>query len=307
MLLDIGRRVVLLDNRPNTAAIASLLPGRTVPVVQADICDRAALDGVLASHRIERVLHTAAMLSLAFNQDPSAGVAVNVLGTVTLLEACRQAGVRRFVFGSSTTVAYSTFHRGVTAPIVEDFPLAVVSDRPGSFYAASKLSGEFFTHLYADRYGLSVAILRYAAVLGLWGGSNNSVPGQLIQQLLSGRSGDTVAITDPFLLWSGGDDFIDVRDVAAANVAALAAADCPSRAYFIGSGRLTELNGFIEAARTLRPDTSIATPALPATGFAGFPHQRSQPFDISAAERELGFRPEHDIAASLAAALPYVT
>ncbi len=306
LLADAGQRVVLLDNRPNAAAIASLLPGGQVPVVQADIGDAAALDRILGDHAVDRVLHTAAMLSLAFNVDPPAGVAANVLGTVTLLEACRRAGITRFVFGSSTTVAYSTFHRGVSAPIIENFALEVVADRPGSFYAASKLSGEFFTHLYGDRYGLSVGMLRYAAVLGLWRGPNNSVPGKLIQTLLGGRPGEPVTITDPFLLWSGGDDFIDARDVAAANVAALDAPALPSRVYFIGSGRLNGLDDFVAAAQALRPDVAITLPALPGTGFAGFPHQRNHPFDIGAAARELGFQPKHDIASSLAAALPYV-
>ena len=184
LLVAAGQDVVLLDNCPNEPAIASLLPGARVPLVQADVCDAAALDRVIADHGVDKVLHTAAMLSLAFNENPPAGVAVNVLGTVTLLEACRRAGVSRFVFGSSTTGAYSTFHRVVTAPIDEDFLLHVVTDRPRSLYAASKLSAEFFIHLYADRYGLSVGTLRYAAVLGLWGGLNNSVPGRLIETLL---------------------------------------------------------------------------------------------------------------------------
>ena len=306
LLLDAGQDVVLLDNRPNGAAVASLLPGNRVPVVEADICDIAAVGRVLATHRIGRVLHTAAMLSLAFNADPPAGVAANVLGTVNMLEACRQHGVSRFVFGSSTTVAYSTFHRGTDAPISENFAMEVVADRPSSFYAASKLSGEFFTSLYADHHGLSVGILRYAAVLGLWGGANNSVPGRLLQALLGGKAGGRVGVTDPLLLWSGGDDFIDARDVAAANVAALDAAALPARVYFIGSGRLSGLEAFVESARHRRPDVTIELPPLPPAGFAGFPHQRIQPFDVGAAARDLGFRPRHDILSSLVAALPYV-
>jgi UDP-glucose 4-epimerase len=307
LLLESGRTVVLLDNNPAPAAIASILSGTDVLVERVDIRDFDALLAVLRMHRIERVLHTAAALSLAFNANPPLGAAVNVVGTVNLLEACRQAGVARVVFGSSTTVAYSTFHREATAPILENFALRVVEDRPGSFYAASKLSGEFFGHLYADRYGVSVGILRYAAVLGLWGGPNNSVPGRLITALLSGKAGDRIAITDPLLLWSGGDDFIDARDVATANVAALEAASLPARVYFIASGNLTSLPDFVRAAQTFRPSVSIDLPALPPTGFAGFPHQRTQPFDIGAAARDLGFRPAHDIASSLEAALLHVS
>ena len=107
---------------------------------------------------------------------------------------------------------------------------------------------------------------------------------------------------DPLLLWSGGDDFIDARDVAAANVAALDAVELPSRVYTIGSGRLAQFPDFVAAAQSVRPDLVFDDVALPPNGFAGFAHQRNQPFDVSRARCELGFLAQHGLDASFQAA-----
>jgi UDP-glucose 4-epimerase len=111
-----------------------------------------------------------------------------------------------------------------------------------------------------------------------------------------------VAVTDPLLLWAGGDDFIDARDAAAANLAALDATALPSRVYTIGSGQLATFGDFVAAARKVRPELIFDDPALPDTGFAGFPYQRTQPFDVRCAQAELGFSARHDLLSSFDAA-----
>jgi UDP-glucose 4-epimerase len=258
---------------------------------------------LLLQHRITAVVHTAAALSTAIRQTPTLAADVNLGGTVNLLEAARTCGVRRFVLASSTTLYYPTFRRPQTNPISEDFAFHAVSERPGSLYAASKLAAEYFTQHYADQFGLSVAILRYSAVLGLWAGPNNSVPGRLLATLLGqGAVNGRVVVTDPLLLWSGGDDFIDARDAAAANVAALDATALPSRVYTIGSGQLASFGDFVAAARQLRPELIFEDLALPDSGFAGFPYQRTQPFDVRCARAELGFSAQHDVLSSFNAA-----
>lgn len=302
-----GEPVVLLDLRPDPAAIASVPGLEAVRVETADVRDRAALRELFERLGVTRVLHTAAALSMAIRQNPVLALDVNLGGTVNLLEAARATGVQRFVLASSTTLAYPIFARAHAAPIPEDFAFHVVRERPGSLYAASKLAAEFFVQHYADQFGLSVGILRYSAVLGLWGGPNNSVPGRLLQALLGeGALGGRVELRDPLLLWSGGDDFIDARDVARANVAALDAAALPSRVYTIGSGRLDTLADFVAAARAVRPDLQFAELALPATGFAGFAHPRTQPFDVRLAERELGFVARHGLTDALRDAARFV-
>jgi len=191
--------------------------------------------------------------------------------------------------------------------VTEDFAFHAVSERPGSLYAASKLAGEFYAQHYAQAFGLSVAVLRYSAVLGLWAGPNHSVPGRLMAELLGqGAGGGPVHISDPLLMWRGGEDFIDARDVARANVAALDAPSLPSCVYTIASGRMDRFADFIEAARQLQPGRAISHAPLPETGFAGFAHARDVPFDVGRARRELGFEAGYPLIDALSAAKAWV-
>jgi UDP-glucuronate 4-epimerase len=77
---------------------------------------------------------------------------------VNLLELARQLGVKRFIFGSSSSV-YGITNR---VPFAEDDP----SLRPISPYAATKLAGEFFCHTYAHLYGIATVCLRFFTVYG---------------------------------------------------------------------------------------------------------------------------------------------
>jgi len=145
-------------------------------------------------------------------------------------------------------------------------------------------------------------------VLGLWAGPNHSVPGRLMAQLLGqGAAGGRVHVDDPLLMWRGGEDFIDFREVARANVAALDVPALPSRVYTIASGRMARLADFVEAARQLQPGRQIDHAPLPDTGFAGLRHPREVPFDLSRAKAELGFEARHDLMESLQAAQRWVT
>ncbi len=303
-----GESVVLRDLAPQPEHIASVLPLAQVSIEAGDVSDRASLLALMARHRITQVVHTAAALSMSIRRQPALAADVNFMGTVNLLEAARSLGLRRLVCASSTTVYYPIFHRPHSQPISEDFAFHSVSERPGSLYAASKLAGEFFAQHYAQAYGLSIAVLRYSAVLGLWAGPNHSVPGRLMAELLGQGAGDgPVHLSDPLLMWRGGEDFIDARDVARANLAALDAPALPSCVYTIASGRMARFADFVDAARQLQPGRQIDHAPLPDTGFAGFAHPREVPFDLSRAKAELGFEARHDLMESLQAAQRWVT
>lgn len=307
LLAQRGERPVLLDIRPDPAAIASLVPDGQVVVASGDITNRAAMLALFEQHRFTGVIHTAAALTLAIRARPHLAADVNIGGTVALMDAARATGVKRFLFASSTTVAFSTFGDPPKAPVVEDFPMRNVSQSPRALYTASKLAGEWFLRLYGEQFGLDWGVLRYGAVLGLWAGPNNSVPGGLMATLLGrGAKAGRVRLEEPLHLWTGGEDFVDARDVAMANVAALDAPALPSRVYNISSGRMTSLDDFLAAARQVRPDLAFETAPVPPTGFAGFPWGRDYPFDISAAGRDFGYRPRHDIASSLSFGRPFV-
>ena len=299
-LLDRGESVVLLDRSPAREAIGSVVDLSRVRLIEGDITDTAALDLLIADEGIDRIVHTAAMLSTAIRANPAEGVRVNVMGTLSVLDAARRHRLKRVVLASSTTVGYPAFgtFRGEGFP--EDFPMRVLSQRPTSIYAASKLSCEHLSLLYRDLYGVSVAVLRYAAVIGPWRGPGTSVPGKMLQSLINpARLGRQAVIDDPLLVWEGTEEFVDLRDCAAANVAALGSASPRSGVYNISSGRALTFAEVVEAVKGVFPGLLVEVRVQPKGGFAGFPYLRPAPSDIRLAADELDFHPRYSLADSI--------
>jgi len=126
---------------------------------ELDLCDFDALRQAISKLRPDTIIHLAARAGVRPSiENPQLYERVNVAGTVNLLEAARQVSVKRFIFGSSSSV-YGVTNR---VPFVEDDPCL----RPISPYAATKLAGEFFCHTYAHLYGLSTVCLRFFTVYG---------------------------------------------------------------------------------------------------------------------------------------------
>lgn len=294
-----GDPVVLLDVRPDRGAMACIAGLDAVQIETGDIRDRAAMRELFERLGVTQVVHTAAALSMAIRQTPTlTATSTSVAPSICwMLLVRRESGVlcwhrqRRWCIRSlrartmrrSRKISRSTWCANARAACMRR-----ASWPPNSL-----------TQHYADQFGLSIGVLRYSAVLGLWGGANNSVPHRVPATLLGhGVVNGQVRVSDPLLLWSGGDNFIDARDVARANVAALDAADLPSRVYTIGSGSLARFTDFVAAARQVRPRLRHADVVLPPTGFAGFAHQRDRPFDVAGPAR-LGFSAQHDLVDSM--------
>ena len=127
-----------------------------VEVVEGDVRD---LDALRAAMRgVERVLHQAALPSVARSLlDPLASNAANVTGTLNVLVAARDAGVRRVVCASSSSVYGDT----PTMPKVE-----TMTPSPLSPYAVSKLSGEHYCAVFTRLFGVEAVALRYFNVFG---------------------------------------------------------------------------------------------------------------------------------------------
>lgn len=265
--------------------------------VACDVTDAASLDAAVAAHGVTRIVHLAALLSTAIRADPVAGVRVNVVGTANVLECARRHGVARVVCASSTTVGYTAFGRHDATPVEEDVPLHVLSERPASIYAMTKIAGEHLAWLYHDLYGVDAVALRYGAVLGGGDAAPSSVPGRLLARLAgAGRSGVRLVLDDPFLVWGGREEFVDARDCAQANVCALDAAAPVQRVYNVAPGTWFSLEEFVDIVRGVFPRLDVTLPPPSATGFAGFPHLRPAPSATAAAAAELGFRCAHTLA-----------
>ena len=293
-----GERVVIADVR---TVDPGDLAGDGLAIATCDILDRDALADLVRSHGITAIVHTAALLSTAIRRDPVRGVMVNTVGTTNVLEVARACAVRRVVIASSTTVGYTCFGTHGPDSIEEDLALRVVSQRPASLYAATKLAAEHIALIYSDLYGVDVAILRYGAVLSASANVATSVPDRLLSTLLSaGRAGTTARIEDPLLVWAGREEFVDARDCARANVAALDASLLHSRVYNIATGSWYNFDDVCNIVKKIYPTLSVDLMVHTTTGFAGFPHQRPAPSSTTAAKVELGFAAAHDLEDSVA-------
>ncbi|MBS0339383.1 MAG: NAD(P)-dependent oxidoreductase [Proteobacteria bacterium] len=301
-----GEDVLLADRQPAHDAIATIVDSPAVQVVQADVTDFAGLSALITRHGVRRIVHTAALLSTAIRENVRKGVEVNVMGTANVLEAARQHRIERVVVASSTTVGYPVFGDFEGDAFPEDFALRSIRHRPGSIYAATKVMAEHLALLYRDLHGVSTVSLRYAAVVSAWSGPGTSVPGRVLSSLAGPASrGDVSVIDDPYVVWRGGEEFIDARDCALANVAALDAAKPTQGVYNVGLGRLCTFDDFVQAVRLRYPALRIELRTSATGGFAGFPHVREAPSDIGHAERELGWRPTFSLADSVAHFAPF--
>lgn len=301
-----GEDVLLVDRHPAREAISTIVGSSAVRVVQADVTDFTGLADLIAHHDVRRIVHTAALLSTAIRENALKGIEVNVMGTANVLEAARRHRLQRVVIASSTTVGYPVFGDFDGDDFPEDFALRSIRHRPGSIYAATKVMAEHLALLYRDLHGLSTVSLRYAAVISAWNGPGTSVPGRVLSSLAGPASrGEVSVIDDPYVVWRGGEEFIDARDCALANVAALDAPEPAQGVYNIGLGRLCTFDDFVDAVRLCYPALRTEMRTTATGGFAGFPHVRKAASDIGLAERELGWRPVFSLADSVAHFAPF--
>lgn len=166
-LLDEGHAVWAFDDlnpfydpqikRRNLAEIQA--HGPSFEFVPGDLTDRAALDQLFGRVRFDQVIHLAARAGVRPSLlEPALYQRVNVEGTVNVLEAARQHGVRKLILASSSSVY------GVNAkvPFAEKDPIFTAI----SPYAASKLACEALGHVYHHVYGLDIVMLRFFTVYG---------------------------------------------------------------------------------------------------------------------------------------------
>ena len=159
-LLERGGQVTVLDDlstgRWENLAGALNRGARFHP---ASVTDAAAVTRVVAAAKPDTIFHLAAQIDVRHAvADPARDATVNLLGTVTMLEAARRHGVRRFVLASTGGAIYGDTEQLPT-------PESAVP-HPGSPYAASKAAAESYLALYRELHGLSTMSLRMSNVYG---------------------------------------------------------------------------------------------------------------------------------------------
>ncbi|MCG8394975.1 MAG: UDP-glucose 4-epimerase GalE [Pseudomonadales bacterium] len=230
LLLEAGHDVLVLDNFSNSSAEGlrrvESLTGRTVSLVEGDIRDRTCLDVLFREHSISAVIHFAGLKAVGESVlQPLRYYDCNVTGTLTLLEAMSQAGVKTLVFSSSATV----YGDPASVPIREDFPLSATNP-----YGATKLHIEdMLRDLYRSDDAWSLALLRYfnpvgAHESGQIGEDPSGIPNNLmpfIAQVAVGKREKLNVFGGDYPTpdGTGVRDYIHVMDLAQGHLAALEA------------------------------------------------------------------------------------
>ena len=271
-LLAAGDEPVVLDNM--ASGDRKNLPDG-VDLVEMDIADAAVVEAI-AGLRPEAVIHAAAQVSVAVSmQDPHLDLAVNVQGTANVLEGARAAGSRRFVFVSSGGGVY-----GESDGAGED-----TLPRPKSYYSAHKYLGE----RYVELSGLSYANARLANVYGTRQRSDleGGVVAIFTERLQGGQ---------PILINGTGAqqrDLVYVADVVS-SLLAMARSD-RNGTWNVGTGVSTSI---LELLRALEGELGPATEVR---------HGPPRPGDVNNSRlaidsigRDLGWRPEYDLAGGVA-------
>jgi UDP-N-acetylglucosamine/UDP-N-acetyl-alpha-D-glucosaminouronate 4-epimerase len=286
-LLELGHAVRVLDNF-STGHRANLR--RTlahIELLEGDLRDpdtvRRAMQGA------EIVLHQGALPSVPRSvNDPRTSNAVNVEGTLNVLLAARDAGVRRVVVASSSSVYGDT----PTLPKIETMP-----PTPRSPYAISKLAAEQYTCAFAALYGLETVALRYFNVFGPRQDPTSQYAGVIALFCTAALHGQ------PYTLQGDGlqsRDFTYVDNAVQANILAATAPDLAGQIFNIACGqRITLLEMVAILNRLVGRDLPIEY-GPPRTGDV-----RHSLADINRARQLLGYTPAVDVAEGLARTLAW--
>ena len=232
-LVGEGAVVRVVDNL-STGQVARLENLRcSIEYVEADLADNLVSDEVMKD--VDYVLHQAAIPSVQRSVcDPIGTNRANVTATLNLLESCRKAKVRRFVYAASSSAYGDT----EVLPKSEEMP-----PNPLSPYALQKLAGEHYCKLYYSLYGLETVCLRYFNVFGP-GQDPHSEYSAVIPKFIS-----KLLINELITVYGDGEqsrDFTYVENVVDANLLALQATKACGKVLNVGCGERITLNTLIQ-------------------------------------------------------------
>jgi len=212
-LLEKGFEVVGIDNMNNYYDVRlkewrlnQLSPHKKFAFYKIDIEDRKALKELFENHKFDAIINLAARAGVRYSMiNPYIYYTTNVMGTLNLLELCKDYNVPQFVLAST-----SSLYAGQPMPFKEDLPV----NQPISPYAASKKAAEVLSYTYHYLYGIDVTVVRYFTVYGPAGRPDMSIF-RFIKWILNDK---------PVQIYGDGTqsrDFTYVDDIAEGTIKAL--------------------------------------------------------------------------------------
>ena len=282
-LLREGHEVVAVDNLStgSSANLDDII--NEICFIRGDIRDGTLVKRLLRG--VDFVFHQAALPSVRRSvDDPWATNDHNVNGTLNLLLASRDAGVRRFIYAASS----SAYGETAGLPRKESMPAS-----PLSPYALSKYTGELYCQVFNKVYGLETVCLRYFNVFGPRQDPNShyaAVIPRFIKALMYGES--------PVVFGDGKQtrDFTYVDDVVTANILACKAPQkiVAGEVFNIGCGQRVSINRLLEELQVIMGTSIEPSYAEPRPGDV-----RDSQADISKARKLLGYQPKVELTEGL--------
>jgi nucleoside-diphosphate-sugar epimerase len=282
-----GYEVRVLDNfatgrRENLAGL-----GSEVEVVEGDLQSYERVH--TAVRECEVVFHQGALPSVPRSvADPLTTNAVNVIGTLNVLLASRDSGVRRVVFASSSSVYGAT----PELPKREDLPVAPISP-----YAVTKLAGESYCRSFSEVYGLETVTLRYFNVFGPRQDPLSQYAAVIPRFIGAGLDGVEMTI------YGDGEqsrDFTYIDNVIEANILAMRSASAAGQVFNAACGERITVNRLVEELGAILGTEVAARHVAPRAG-----EVQHSLADLSRAAEQLGYKPTVPFAEGLARAVAY--
>jgi UDP-glucose 4-epimerase len=274
-LLDLGFNVKVIDNlfSGDEQNLVQHQGNSSFEFVKGDIRDFDLVKSVVKG--VDAVFHEAALVSVTQSiEDPVLSNEINVNGSLNLLKASFDCGVKRFVCASSCAV----YGESDILPVCEDFFLD-----PLSPYAVDKLALENYAKIFFNVYGLETVCLRYFNVYGprQKGGPYSGVISVFINNLLEGKS---------VTIFGNGQqtrDFVNIQDVVNANLVALSKGGIAGQVFNVSSGKAYSINEVFSILQKITGNENEPEYSKPRVGdiFHSFA-------DLSKAKRYLGYQPK---------------
>jgi UDP-glucose 4-epimerase len=263
-----GARVRILDNlslgKPEDVAPLG------IDLRVGDIRDMAALKD--ACQGMDVVVHLAAHTRVVESvSHPELNFEINAIGTMNVLRACRDAGVKKVIFASTGGAIL-----GEQGPPVHEGMVP----RPVSPYGASKLVGEAYCSAFCGSFGLNTVALRFSNVYGPFSYHKGSVVAQFLRNLMQ---------EEPLVIYGDGQqtrDFLYVDDLVDAVLLA-DKSETPGEVFQIASGRETSLKDLLAAMKRVLPSVKFDVRYEPARAGEILRNYAS----IEKARRLLGYNP----------------
>ena len=263
----LGKAIIKLLAEQKQRAIGLDPRASATTQVVDDLSNRSKLTKLLTSEKVTHIIHAGGVSGpMVLADDPVKVITINVLGSLNLLYAAMDAGVRTFIYCSSAA-ALGSFHE--SAPVDENYPL-----RPNNTYSGSKAAMEMVLRGLWGKIPLDLCALRFTAIYGPGRETTYTVE-EIVGAALAGRAARIAPMAD----WP----YVYIDDAARAAVQACYAKGRKQLSYFIAHPEKVTPDDIAAAAAAAGKPVRIEVDA-------SRPRADRGPLDVEPAARDFGFR-----------------